>query len=61
MFNFDEEIEKYDDANNQGKCKLCRGTGKYFIHNRNIYYTCYGCDAHDKLNPDGEEDKKEKS
>lgn len=50
MFNFDDEIEKVEEQ--KVKCKLCHDTGKYWIHNRKIYYTCYACDAKNKIKKD---------
>jgi len=29
-------------------CKLCHGTGEYWIHNSKVFYRCYACDAADE-------------
>lgn len=47
MFNFDDQIREIEEQKVQ--CKLCHDTGKYFLNNKNIYYTCFACNAKDKI------------
>lgn len=49
MFDFTEEGEAQEQRLNPDRCKLCGDTGKYWINNIKTWYTCYACDANEKL------------